>query len=119
MAPRGKGRQTHINPDGFRRVRRELSRIFHTQADIPLTCLTLDGHRLDGSCNGAMQFDFELPDTLQIQFPFLLQSAAIAIAGESVAIKTLAGFEPRIPWLLPSFDAQMIAEQIAAKKINQ
>src|SRR2546423_12211600 len=95
IAQRCKGRQTHSNPNRFRRVRQELSRIFYTPADIPLACLTLDGHRLDGSFNGAMQLDFKMPDTLQIQFPFLLQSAAIAIAGESIPIKTLAGVGTR------------------------
>src|SRR5207248_3258438 len=96
--------QPHINPDTGLACRDAICTILNTEAYEPLACLPLHGDGFDVALDWPMQFDFDVPDTLQIQ-PGLRQSAAIAIAGEGVAVKAPAGFETGIPGFLPMLDA--------------
>src|SRR5207302_297963 len=78
--------------------------ILDAETDIPLPCVSFDNDRLDIPKDWAMQLDLDMPYALQIQAG-AHQSAAIAIAGERVTVKTSPRLKTRIPGFLPSFDA--------------
>jgi len=100
----GKGSQPHIDPDSA--LRRYCSRHINDdrKASVPLSGLSLEGERLDFTCDRPVRLEFDDTNTLDSQSTNFGQVTTIAPSGEGVAIEAITAFESGETGLLSSLN---------------
>src|SRR5215510_6944084 len=99
-----KGQQADIKPSPGIGLWQRSGIVLDAEADIPLAALTLERERLDRTIDRAMQFDLDVSNALDVETRSR-QAAAIAIAGEGVAVKASSRLKARISGFKTSHDA--------------
>src|SRR5262249_54657070 len=100
----GKGQQADIKPSPGIGLWQRSGIVLDAEADIPLATLTLEREHLDRTIDRAMQFDLDVSNALDVETRSR-QAAAIAIAGEGVAVKASSRLKARISGFKTSHDA--------------
>jgi hypothetical protein len=123
------GRQPDIDPDACGGLWQGLGLALNREAGVPLPSLALDRHGLNSAFNRPVQFEFDLPDALEIELPRVEQPAPVAVTREGQAVVTAARPEARKPDLAPalldapeeSFEVLVQAAQhvLAAGEVGQ
>jgi hypothetical protein len=100
---------------------------FNRKTGVPLTTFSLDGDRLNLAADRTVQFDLDLPDTLNAQ-QVIVQLDAVAVTRERNAIESMPTFEPRIASLFATLGtakerikrlANTVKDVLAAREVRQ
>jgi hypothetical protein len=95
----------NINSSEFSGIGHGLrGRNLDAEAGIPAAYLSLESECLNLARHRAVELELQASDSLNVELPVITELAAIAVAGESVAVETTPGLEPGESSFLPSLD---------------